>query len=92
MTDYCCVDCKYLETPFETDDWGVPKPTNPYCKLGNDENFPKKQSQFLEWINHAEYYKHICDDFKPRLLVRLHLVKPYLEQLEERNKIWEDLE
>ena len=74
---YCCYDCKHLKIPFEIDDTEMPIPTNPYCKLGNDKDFPRVQSRYCDCINHAEYEKHICNQFKLKLSVKLHIRKPY---------------
>ena len=79
MDKYCCYDCKYLKIPFEVDDWGVPKPTNPYCKLKYDKDFKKHQNKWLSWINHPKYQDTICEHFKLKLSIRLHLRKTYNE-------------
>ena len=65
-----------LDTLDETE---VPKPTNPYCKKGNDKDFPKRQSPYFEWINHPDYGNHICKDFKLSWWIRLGLRKHYKE-------------
>lgn len=92
MTEYCCIDCKYYKVPFDVDEFEVPRPTNPYCKKGNDKNFPKRQSPYLSWICHPEYEKHICEEFKLSLWVKFHLRKPYKVYQEERKLIWEKWE
>lgn len=88
--DYCCYDCKYLKIPFEVDDWEVPKPTNPYCKLGYDKNFEKYQDKRLSWINHPKYEWERCKHFKLKWSIRLHLKKSYWQNELERRKIWSD--
>ncbi len=88
---YCCNDCRYLKYPFEVDELGVPKPTNPYCTKGKDKDFPKVQSKYLDWINHAEYEKHICDSFKLNWMIRLHLRKTFKEEQKLKNNSSEDL-
>lgn len=83
---YCCIDCRYLKFPFEVDETEVPIPTNPYCKKGNDKDFPKIQSPYLEWINFPEYENHICDEFNLSWWIRLGLRKTY----KEHRKRWDD--
>ena len=86
--NYCCYDCKYLKEPYVEDDTGMPVPQNKYCSKWNDKDFEKVQSEYLEWVNEPEWEKHFCNDFKLKWGIRLHLMKSYVEQIKDRNKIW----